>query len=645
MPRPLQILIAEDNPADAELVLRALRQSGFAPTWKRVENEADYLAHLHPGLDLILSDFEMPAFCGLRALELLHASALDVPFIIVSGTIGEETAVEAMRLGASDYLIKDRLGRLGPAVERALEQGRLRQEQSRIAAALQASEERFRQVVENIHEVFCLTELESKRVLYVSRGFEVIWGRTCASLYANPRVWMESIDALDRERVAQAAATQQAAGTYDETYRIVRPDGSLRWIRDRAFPIRDTGGVVRRIVSTAEDITEQHRLEEQFRQAQKMEAIGTLAGGIAHDFNNILTGIGGYTALAQMDLHDSALVREHLAAITQGVKRAADLVRQILTFGRQQNPERKPIPLRPVVVESLKLLRATLPTTIEFKVALGDEVPTVLADATAVHQAVMNLGTNAWYAMKDRIGCLTVTLRSHEIVGGADEDQARLRPGRYAVLTVGDTGCGMEPLTLRRMFEPFFTTKPPGEGTGLGLAVLHGIMQNHDGVVTATSQLGVGTEFQLYFPAHAGEVAEAAADEGPVPRGHGEHILVIDDEEILVRLGQKVLAALGYEVVGTSQPGEALALVRADPDRFALVLTDQTMPGMTGLQLTAQLRAIRPDLPIVLMTGQSQMLTRERLAMAGITQFLSKPMTFHALGTAVHAALAQSKTA
>lgn len=639
---PLRILLVEDNAHDAELVLRELKRSGFTVTARRVETDAGLIAGLDEPIDLVISDYGMPQFSGLLALELLKERAPQVPFILVSGTIGEETAVEAMRRGATDYLMKDRLGRLGPAVRRALEQGRLKQEQSRMMAALQASEERFRQVVENIHEVFCLTEFEPRMVLYVSPGFEVIWGRPCASLYANPLVWLESIHAADRGRVERAAATKQADGTYDETYRIVRPDGSLRWIRDRAFPIRDAAGVVRRIVSTAEDITEQHRLEEQFRQAQKMEAIGTLAGGIAHDFNNILTGIGGYTALAQMDLNGNEVIRDHLEAITQGVKRAADLVRQILAFGRQQKPERKPISLRPVVAESLKLLRATLPATIEFKMDLSEAAPTVLADATEVHQAVMNLGTNAWYAMKDRIGRLTVTLRRQDVAAG-DDEQSRLRPGPYAVLTVGDTGCGMDAPTLRRMFEPFFTTKPPGEGTGLGLAVVHGIMQNHDGIVTATSQPGVGTEFQLYFPAHAGEVAEVTAEDRPVPRGGGERILVIDDEEILVRLGQKMLTALGYEVVGTSRPDEALALVQADPARFALVLTDQTMPGMTGLQLSARLRAIRPDLPIILMTGQSQMLTKERLAMAGLAQFLSKPMTFHALGTAVSDALIRSK--
>ena len=209
------------------------------------------------------------------------------------------------------------------------------------------------------------------------------------------------------------------------------------------------------------------------------------------------------------------------------------------------------------------------------------------------------------------------------------------------MLAVGDTGSGIDSPTLRRIFEPFFTTKPPGEGTGLGLAVVHGIMQNHDGVVTATSEVGVGTEFQLFFPAHDGQVAAAITDDGPVPRGHGERILVVDDEEILVLLGKKVLAALGYEAEGTSQPADALALVRADPGRFDLVLTDQTMPGMTGVQLAAELRAIRRDLPIVLMTGQSQMMTTERLASAGIAQFLSKPMTFHAIGSAVRDALAQ----
>jgi PAS domain S-box-containing protein len=511
-------------------------------------------------------------------------------------------------------------------------------ERSRAEAALRESEVQFRQVVENIREVFWMVDTEHNQLLYVSPNYEAVWGRTCVSLHADPDTWLESIHPEDRERVRQAAITKQTRGDYDETYRITRPDGAVRWIRDRAFPIRDRAGAVHRIVGTAEDITEYRTLEEQFRQAQKMEAIGTLAGGVAHDFNNMLAAINGYAELAQMSLKDNPAVREHLGAVLQAASRATDLVRQILAFSRQHQPQRRPIQLRPVVAESLKLLRAAMPSTIEFDTTLAD-APTVLADGTQIHQVLMNLGTNAWHAMNDRTGRLQVKLEQCVVDAALAAVQPRLRPGIYARVSVSDTGCGMDQATRRRIFEPFFTTKPPGEGTGLGLAVVHGIMDNHDGAITVHSQPGAGTEFRLYFPAHAGEEAALAAEEGPVPRGHGERVLFVDDEELLVRLAQTTLAGLGYEVEVATHPEAALAMLRADPQRFALVLTDQTMPGMTGLLLASQVRQIRPGLPIILMTGYSASLTSERVEAAGVCQLLFKPTSIASLGAAVHAAL------
>jgi CheY-like chemotaxis protein len=291
------------------------------------------------------------------------------------------------------------------------------------------------------------------------------------------------------------------------------------------------------------------------------------------------------------------------------------------------------------VAESFKLLRATIPSSIEFDVSLAGDAPMVLADVTQIHQILMNLGTNAWHAMNDRPGRFDVRL-DRCVVGAAPAgEQPRLRPGVYARVSVSDTGCGMDRTTLERMFEPFFTTKPPGEGTGLGLAVVHGIMDTHDGAVTVTSEPGEGTTFHLYFPGHAGEVAAPVAEQGPIQRGHGERVLFVDDEELLVRLGLKTLTALGYEVEGVTRPAAAVDMVRTDPERFALVVTDQTMPGMTGLLLADRLLQIRPGLPIILTTGYSASLTSERVEALGIRQLLVKPTTVHSLGAAVHAAL------
>jgi PAS domain S-box-containing protein len=515
-------------------------------------------------------------------------------------------------------------------------------ERKRAQAALRESEERFRQIAGNITEVFWMTDPGTGTMLYVSPAYEAIWGRTCESLYAAPRLWLEAIHAEDRDRV-RAAAEKQADGNYDESYRILRPDGSPRWIRDRAFPIRDQDGRVYRMVGTAEDITDRRRLEGQFREAQKLEAIGTLAGGIAHDFNNILTAINGFAELARLTAADNHAACEHIDSVLTATWRAASLVRQILAFSRREEQQRHPIQLDQVMAEPLKLLRATIPSIIEFDVALAPALPSVLADTTQIHQVVINLGTNAWQAMKPRAGRLQVRLEKVAVDSLAAEANPHLRPGDYVRLSVTDTGHGMDLETQAHIFEPFFTTKLPGEGTGLGLSVVHGIVVGHDGAITVYSEPGRGTTFHVYFPAHGAESVEKAAKMVEVPLGRGERVLFVDDEKPLALLGQKMLERLGYKVESISSVVAALERVRAHPRDFDLVITDLTMPVMTGTDFAAELLALRPDLPIVLTTGFNASLTSARLRELGIRELLLKPHSLQSLGAAVHRVLAESK--
>jgi PAS domain S-box-containing protein len=417
------------------------------------------------------------------------------------------------------------------------------------------------------------------------------------------------------------------------------PDGHVTWASSTKVALRDTDGLVTGLVGISRDVTERRKLEEQFRHSQKMESIGTLAGGIAHDFNNILAAMNGYTELTLLKFKDNAELSGHLAVVAQAGKRATNLVRQILTFSRREQSQRLPIRLRPVVEECIELLRATIPSTIQFDVSLSGNTPTVLADTNQIHQILMNLGTNAWHAMRDRPGRLQIKLDKFVIDEAYAATQSRLRPGVYTRVSVSDTGCGMDQATQRRIFEPFFTTKAPGEGTGLGLSVVYGIMESHDGAITVYSQPGEGTVFHLYFPARAGETTPLIDEESAIPHGHGERLLFVDDEEILARLGRETLSHLGYAVEIATQPALALALVRADPLHFALVITDQTMPGMTGLELATELKQIRPGLPIILMSGYSRLLTPKRIKKAGVHQLLLKPASIHTLGTAVHASL------
>jgi len=509
--------------------------------------------------------------------------------------------------------------------------------------ALRESDEKFRQIAETAQEVFRITDATMHQMIYVSPAYEKIWGRTCQSLYESPRTWLDATHPEDRERVVIAATTGLSKGEYNEVYRIVRPDGSLRWIHDRAVPLRHPTGEIYRYVGTAADITENRKLEDACRQAQKMESIGQLAGGIAHDFNNILTAIVGNLHLARLDAAGQPAVLDSLENISKASQRAAELVKQILTFSRQARPERGPVRLNDVVIEALKLLRSSLPATIRIETTLT-ETPVVLANATAIHQAIMNLGTNAWHAMRHQTGVLKVEMCGLELDVNFVETHPDLRPGSYVQLSVSDTGCGMSPATLLHVFEPFFTTKAVSEGTGLGLAVVHGIMKSHDGGIYAYSQPGKGTTFHLYFPVIETEVTGTEIEATPVPRGHGEHILFLDDEEVLARVGKRMLERLGYIVTTKTDPLEAIAALRDQPEAFDLVITDLTMPGMDGVKLGSQLLQMQPHLPIIIMSGYSGVLTDGKVRALGFRELLSKPCSAQALAETVHRALPATTT-
>jgi PAS domain S-box-containing protein len=528
------------------------------------------------------------------------------------------------------------LGVNGITADPSAEVERLRRECARACEAQLVSEESFRELAESINEVFWMTDSCGERLQYVSPGYERIWGRTCEDLYANPASWIAAVHPADRERVADGltGGNPQPA---EREFRIIRPDGSVRWIRDKA--VAGHGGNTKgRRVGLFEDISDQKRMEEQVRQSQKMDAIGTLAGGIAHDFNNILSVISGYTELLRMALPKDSPFAGHVVSIGMASTRAARLVRQILTFSRRDEVQREPVQLPAIVDEALRFLRATLPATLQVTKSYGGVTAAVMADPTQVHQVLLNLGTNAWHAMKETHGRLAFAVEDTQLQAGAAL-QLGLQPGPYVRISVSDSGRGMDQATLARIFEPYFTTKPLGEGTGLGLAVVHGIMRSHDGAVSARSQPGEGTTFDLYFPALAGAVSAAAAPSPGIVRGHGERILFVDDEESIVAVGQYMLAQLGYSVEATTCPGNALEVLRARPHEFDLVITDLAMPAMTGIELARQISKLCPELPVILTTGFPGPLTLAELRTKGISDLLHKPPTVETLGAAIRKAL------
>jgi len=516
-------------------------------------------------------------------------------------------------------------------------------ESRQVEAALRESQFRFRQVVENIREVFWMTNVAKTRMLYVSPSYERIWGRPAEGLYASARDWIDAIHPEDRERIAHAAVEKQAPGHYAEEYRIVRPDGSIRWIRDRAFPVRDADGIVHRIAGVAEDITESKRGAELSLQARKMEALGQFACGVAHDLNNILGSILGNTELARQDVGTDHPALESLDETLRAALRAKDLLGEILTFARQQPLDRRVTDLRPLVEESARLVQATLPPGIELSVACADDVPNVMADATQIHRVLVNLCTNARQALDERPGQIELQVGRAWI----DEDAARthpdLRPGNYASVVVTDSGRGMDSATLERIFEPFFTTKPPGRGTGLGLSVTLGVMRSHDGAIVVTSRPGHGTSFRLYFPAVDASVEPAPVEEKrPLVRGDGRRILHIDDDPAFVSLTGKMLARLGYEVIAFTEAAKALEAFRAAPHRFDLVITDLTILGFSGVAVAAELIAIRSDLPVVLTSGYVADGLRQAARNAGVRDVVSKAAMVNQFCEAIQRALRNS---
>jgi PAS domain S-box-containing protein len=404
----------------------------------------------------------------------------------------------------------------------------------------------------------------------------------------------------------------------------------------------DRQGKVGRLRWLLRDISASKRLEEQLQQSQKMQAIGTLAGGIAHDFNNILQVILGYTTLAQSDVPQQGTTWGKLQNVLTASRRAKELVEQLLTFSRRSEPQRRPVQLHLVVQEVLSLLHGSLPATIDIRKALDPTAGTVLADPIQMHQVLVNLCTNAEYAMRGRSGVLEIRLDRADVDPGFAVDHPPLQAGNYARLTVRYTGDGMEQAVMASIFEPFFTTKGAGKGSGMGLAVVHGIIVSHHGIITVESTPGHGTTFAIYLPL----VEEVAAEEPPpqeVTSSGMARLLFVDDESNLADLSKVVLEGLGYQVVVCTDSYEALAVFRAEPQAFDLVITDQTMPHMTGDLLAGALRRIRPDIPIILCTGFSHTMDAQKAKTLGMDAFLMKPVTTHDWERTIQRVLAQRR--
>jgi signal transduction histidine kinase/CheY-like chemotaxis protein len=431
------------------------------------------------------------------------------------------------------------------------------------------------------------------------------------------------IDAL-KSPDAQAAIIQKiiakGSGIFETRHR--RKDGSVFDVELSVTYQNTNNGM---LICFCRDITERKQMETHFLQSQKMEAIGTLAGGIAHDFNNILSVIIGYAELAR-DRNQKEDKEKYLQETLNGAKRAKNLVKQILTFSRQDDHEKKHLDIKILLKEAVKFLRASIPSTIEIDQQISAEECNIMADPTQMHQVIMNLCTNASHAMRETGGTLKIELANIELTKDDLSHHRELKPGHYVKLTVSDTGYGIDPAIVQRVFEPFFTTKSVDEGTGLGLSVVYGIAKSHGGVINVYSEQGQGAAFNVYLPRIIQSETILVDTDKPVIGGM-ERILFVDDEPALVDMGTRTLFSLGYYVTSATSSKEALDLFSTEPQRFDLVITDMTLPKMTGIDLSREILKIRPDIPIILCSGFNEPETEEKANTLGIKAYLTKPLT------------------
>jgi PAS domain S-box-containing protein len=768
MSESVNILIVEDSQDDAELVLRELRRTGFDPKWKRVETEPDFLEELKKSPDIILSDYAMPRFTGLRAAALLKESGLEIPFILISGTVGEDVAVEAMKRGATDYLLKDRIARLGMAVEQALQQKQSRVERKRAEGLMRQSEERYRSLFDSAHDAIftiaadgtftslnravetiakisraewigkpfapmvhpddlplavemfnrvlnggqapvhelrghpslnhpALMEMtlapqkdESGKIIGVLGIGRDITGRKQAekalqeaalfaqstidglsthlcvldgngTILATNKAWrkfaetnppaphradkgdnyLQVCDEVTGNEAADAAAFAEgiravirgARAEFAMEYACHSPT-EQRWFLGRVTRFAGDGSV--RVVVAHENVSERKKLEEQFRQAQKLEGIGQLAGGVAHDFNNILAVIQMQADLLKSDDTLSKAQLELTSEIAAAAQRAAALTRQLLLFSRKETMRPEDLDLDQSINDMTKMLRRTLGADIQLQFKFSMQPLFIHADAGMVDQILLNLTVNARDAMPNG-GLLVIETSAAEFDEEAAARSAQARPGQFVCLSVSDTGCGIPRENLSKIFEPFFTTKEVGKGTGLGLATVFGIVQQHKGWINVYSEVGRGTTFRIYLPR-----LTKLAGEKPEPssmmfmRGGDETILFVEDDAFLRPSISQTLSRLGYRVLAAGNGKEALEVWGKNRDEIRLLLTDMVMPGgMTGKELSRRLLQENPKLKVIFASGYSAEVVGKEFPLEDGVNFLNKPFDTRKLAQTV----------
>jgi PAS domain S-box-containing protein len=676
----MKILVVEDNEDSRVLLESLLEANGYEVESAENGKVALALATRRPP-DLIISDILMPEMDGyvlcraVKADEQLRA----IPFIFYTATYTDPSDEKfAMDLGASRFIVKpmemdaflieiktllenhktEKLptpqqplksdielhkgyaGVLAKKLDQKVRQ--LEEEQKRLAK----SEKQYRRLVEALRDDYFFYTHDTNGVFtYISPSIKNVLGYTQEENQVHFTDYLTD-SSINNDVVGYTEQSIKGIKQPPYEVEVYHKNGSVHRLEVTEEPVLDKHGQVAAVEGIAHDITKRISAEKQLakaqeslQQSQKMEAIGTLAGGIAHDFNNILTPIIGYTEISQLGLPEGSKGWKNAQEVLNAANRARELVKQILTFSRHTEKEKKPVLLQALVKEALKLLRASIPTTIEIRESIDPNCEAISANPTQMHQILMNLCTNAYYAMRDKGGILAISLAEIDITPDYYIANLGLQTGIHLRLEVSDTGTGIEKDKLERIFEPYFTTKPKDEGTGLGLSVVHGIVTSHGGHITVYSVPGQGSTFHVYLPVI---VKHQAMDEPLLTEevlGGTERILLVDDDEIIGCLAKEQLESLGYQVTALTSGLEAAKTFRKAPQNIDLIVTDMTMPNITGAELSQKLLKIKPDIPIILCTGFSELIDKDKATALGIQEYLMKPVGRKDLARAVRKVL------
>lgn len=630
--------------------------------------------------DVLLTDLMMPEMDGISLLRAAREIDPNLVGIVMTGQGTVHTAVEAMKTGAFDYILKPfKLPNLLPVLYRAMEARRLRLENIQLKEAVEIYELSMAMAYSQDPRMILNKTLDA-----ATRQCQADEGSIMLPTKDEKELYVAAVRGTGREGimgervpmgqkiagwVASSCETVRIEGSVsDEKFKYARPRSDI--LRSISIPMIIGGKIVGilnlnfkkesrplslgqikslniliSIAATALQNAKLHeevkKTEAQLHQAQKMEAIGVLAGGIAHDFNNILYAMLGYTQMAEKNAPEE--IGDYLKEVMTAGNRAKDLIKQILTFSRHTEEEKSPVRLVSIIKESVKLMKASLPANIEIRSNISSESGTVMASLSQMHQVLINLCTNAGYAMRDSGGILTIDLKEILVSESQDHSETELYPGSYMLLTISDTGCGIDKGIMDKIFDPFFTTKPKGEGTGMGLAVVHGIIKSHGGKITLSSEQNKGTTFHIFLPQIKATMETVLEKNEKRIIGGNERILLVDDEEMLAKMQERIMTRLGYKVTTETDPIKALEKFCAEPNAFDLIVTDMSMPKMTGINLAEKIHAKRHDLPIIILSGYIPEIDRETTKAIGIRNFIQKPVSVELLSGAIREALELKK--